>query len=366
MMNIKGIAILQGRVLPILLAIFLFACSGKEKPILEKEAREFAKQLQQSIEKKDGQFMDDAVDRDEIISRAGLKSNSGAREFGAGIRKAANMGSKIVEALSKEGSYEMVKIYEKDSKQHMIFRLYSDGSINYHDMELKRKKGDIKIADIFVYTSGENLSVTIKGIYDQFAGIIDKSNKTDSWISSLPDIRKKINAGEYQEAYDIYMNIPEEGRKAKAFRIVKVEICSGLDDEKHQQAIDELLAAFPDEANMQLILMDAYFMRKEYDKVMGAINAVDKMINKDPFLDYYRYLCYNVMENPVKAKEHLLLVTANYPAFADAQLELAATYLEENNPDSAKMVIKNFRQRKSFPQSRMDDLLNAYPDFSME
>ena len=46
---------------------------------------------------------------------------------------------------------------------------------------------------------------------------------------------------------------------------------------------------------MQLILMDAYFMRKEYDKVMGAINAVDKMINKDPFLDYYRYLCYNVM-----------------------------------------------------------------------
>lgn len=126
--------------------------------------------------------------------QAGLKSNSGAREFGAGIRKAANMGSKIVEAISKEGSYELVRIYEKDSKQHMIFpRLYSDGSINYHDMELKRKKGDIKIADIFVYTSGENLSVTIKGIYDQFAGIIDKSNKTDSGsvpclISAQPSV----------------------------------------------------------------------------------------------------------------------------------------------------------------------------------
>ncbi|MBK6828332.1 MAG: hypothetical protein IPG86_16395 [Chitinophagaceae bacterium] len=217
-----------------------------------------------------------------------------------------------------------------------------------------------------MYTSGENLSTTIKGIYDQFEGIIDKSNKTDAWISSLPDIRKKINAGEYQEAYDLFMKIPEEGRKSKAFRIVKVEICTGLDDEKHQQAIDELLAAFPNEANMQLILMDAFFMRKEYDKVMGAINAVDKMINKDPFLDYYRYLCFNVMENPVKAKEHLLLVTANYPAFADAQLELAATYLEENNSDSARIVVKNFRQRKSFPQTRMDELLDAYPDFTME
>ena len=30
-------------------------------------------------------------------------------------------------------------------------------------------------------------------------------------------------------------------------------------------------------------------MRKEYDKVLGAINAVDKMINKDPFLDYYHF-----------------------------------------------------------------------------
>jgi tetratricopeptide (TPR) repeat protein len=362
----KTTAILSLRILPFLFAFFLIACGGKEKPILEKEAREFAKKLEQSIEKKDGQFMDDAVDRDEIIKRAGLKSSSSAREFGAGIRKAANMGTKIVEALKEEGSYELVKVYEKESKQHMIFRLYSDGSINYHDMELKRKKGDIKIADIFVYTSGENLSTTIKGIYDQFEGIIDKSNKTDAWISSLPDIRKKINAGEYQKAYDLFMKIPEEGRKSKAFRIVKVEICTGLDDEKHQQAIDELLAAFPNEANMQLILMDAFFMRKEYDKVMGAINAVDKMINKDPFLDYYRYLCYNVMENPVKAKEHLLLVTANYPAFADAQLELAATYLEENNSDSARIVVKNFRQRKSFPQTRMDELLDAYPDFTME
>ena len=365
-MNIKSTAALYKRMLPFLFAFFLIACGGKEKPILEKEAREFAKKLEQSIEKKDGQFMDDAVDRDEIIKRAGLKSSSSAREFGAGIRKAANMGTKIVEALKEEGSYELVKVYEKESKQHMIFRLYSDGSINYHDMELKRKKGDIKIADIFVYTSGENLSTTIKGIYDQFEGIIDKSNKTDAWISSLPDIRKKINAGEYQEAYDLFMKIPEEGRKSKAFRIVKVEICTGLDDEKHQQAIDELLAAFPNEANMQLILMDAFFMRKEYDKVMGAINAVDKMINKDPFLDYYRYLCFNVMENPVKAKEHLLLVTANYPAFADAQLELAATYLEENNSDSARIVVKNFRQRKSFPQTRMDELLDAYPDFTME
>ncbi|HRG81999.1 MAG TPA: hypothetical protein PLO99_05745 [Chitinophagaceae bacterium] len=355
-----------GRILPFLFGFFLFACGGKEKPILEKEAREFAKKLEQSIEKKDGQFMDDVVDRDEIIKRAGLKSSSSAREFGAGIRSAANMGTKIVDALRKEGSYELVKIYEKDGKQHMIFRLYSDGSINYHDMELKRKKGEINIADIFVYTSGENLSATIKGIYEQFEGIIDKTSTTEGWVSSLPDIRKKLNAGEYQEAYDLFMKIPEEGRKAKAFRIVKVEICTGLDDEKHQQAIDELLAAFPNEANMQLILIDAYFMRKEYDKVLGAINAVDKMINKDPFLDYYRYLCYNVMENPVKAKEHLLLVTTNYPAFADAQLELAATYLEENNTDSARMVVKSYRQRKSFPQTRMDELLNAYPDFTTE
>lgn len=345
--------------------LLLSACdNGSQKPITTDEAKKFAQEIELSIEKRDPDLMNKLVDRDEVVKRAGLKGSKNERDFGEGVKKSANMGSKVVESISKTGTYELVKIYEKEGKQHAIFRLYDDGSINYHDMELHRKKGEIRIADIFIYTTGETLSATIKALYEQFAGLIDKAGPEEEWLRSMPKIRQYITQEKYQEAYDIFMSIPETGRKGKAFMIVKVEICSGLSDEMHQQAIDELIAAFPNEPNMQLILFDAYFMRKEYDKLLGAINNVDKLINKDPFLDYYRYLCYTVMEKPEQAKQHLLKVCQQYPRFPDAQLELVATYLEEKNYDSARLVVKDFRLRKSFPQERLTELVNVYPDFT--
>lgn len=345
--------------------LLLPACKQEEKPITAEEVKLFAQKLESTVERRDPVFFNEAIDRHELTRRAGLTDSKKAKEFGAGMRQASNMGTKIINSLSKEATYELVKQYEKDGKYHIIFRLYDDGSINYHDMELIRKKSDLMIADIFIYTTGEPMSTTIREIYNQFAGIMDQAG-SNKWINSMPKIREKINEEEYEEAYELFMQIPEEGRKGKAFRIVFVEICSGLDEEKHQKAIDDLLAAYPDEANMQLILIDAYFIRKEYDKVLDAINAVDRMIDKDPFLDYYRYLCHNIMKNDTKAKEHLLLVARNYPKFPDAQLELAATYIEEEKHDSARMIVRDYKLRKSFPQERLDDLLAAYPDFRIE
>ena len=341
------------------------ACRHTPKPITAEEVRQFSRELESSVEKRDPAFFNEAIDRDEMARRAGVGDSKKAKDFTRGMRNAANMGTKIIQSISKNATYELVKQYEKDGTHHIIFRLYDDGSINYHDLELIRKKDQLKIADIFVYTTGEPMSATLKNLFDQMEGVADAPG-SDQWIRSMPRIREKINDQDYEGAYELFMKTPEQVRHSKAFRIVLIEICSGLDDEKHQQAIEDLLAAYPNEPNMQLILFDAYFLRKEYPKVLSAIDAVDKMINKDPFLDYYRYLCYTVMGEDAVAKEHLLRVARQYPRFPDAQIELAATYILEEKMDSARLIVRNYKQRKSFPQEKLDDLLAAYPAFTPE
>lgn len=348
----------------VFILVACISCSSPEKPVTADEARSFGKKLEQSIEKRDPVFFNEAMDRTELTKRAGLSGSREEKEFAAGVRNAINMGTKIVEGISKEATYQLVKQYEKDGKHHLIFRLYDDGSINYHDLELIGRKSGPKVADMMVYTTGENLSVTINGLYKQFSGVIDKSTGKEDWLESMPRIRQEMKKGNYDKAYDLFLTIPEEGRKSKAFRMLKIEICSGLGDEEQQEAIDELISAFPNEPNMQLILLDFYFLKKEYGKVLDAINAVDRMIDKDPFLDYYRYLCYNVMEDEARAKEHLLKVCRNFPKFPDARLELVATYLGENNEDSARLQVKDYRLIKTFPQTRMDNLLANFPWFS--
>ena len=346
----------------VLCACFL-SCGSPEKPVTAEEARAFGKKLEQSIEKRDPAFFNEAMDRSELTRRAGLSGSRQEKEFAAGVRNAIHMGTKIVDGISKEATYQLVKQYEKEGKHHLIFRLFDDGSINYHDLELIRRKNDVKVADMMVYTTGENLSATISGLYKQFSGVIDASTGKEDWLQSMPRIREEMKKGHHDKAYDLFLRIPEEGRKSKAFRMLKIEICSGLGDEEQQKAINEMISAFPNEPNMQLILLDYYFLKKEYSKVLDAINAVDRMIDKDPFLDYYRYLCYNIMEDEAKAKEHLLRVCRNYPKFPDARLELVATYLNEDKPDSARIQVKEYRLIKTFPQSRLDNLLGAYPGF---
>ncbi|MFN8290454.1 MAG: tetratricopeptide repeat protein [Chitinophagaceae bacterium] len=344
----------------------LGSCSTPEKPVTTEEAREFAHQLELSIGKRDPSFMNDAIDIDEVIKRAGINNSNNGRAFGSGLKQSASMGNRITEGITEEGTYQLVKPYEKEGKQHLIFRLYDDGGINYHDIELKKKKGVVKIADVYIYATGEALSATIKNLYEQLSGMEDKLTKDKNWVSSLTEIREKLNKGKNKEAYDLFMEIPAEARTSKIFRIIKVQICTGMSDELHQQSVEELLAAFPNEPDMQLMLIDAYFMRKEYDKALGAVNAIDKMINKDPFLDYYRYLCYNVMQQPEKAREHLIKVTKAYKDFPDARLELIVTYLDEKKYDSARIAVSEFRAKKTFPQEKLEKILSVYPDFSSE
>jgi hypothetical protein len=345
---------------------FAPSCKEKERPVTSEEAKEFARQLEIAASKKDASFFDEAVDKKELINRTGISNDRDAREFGSGVQEGMRMGTQITNALKDNGHYQLVKQYEKNKSQHLIFRLYADGSINYHDLELKHTKGEVKVADIFIYLSGENLSETIKGLYLQFSDLIKSTEKqfTTSWYQKLPLIRQKIDAGNYQEAFEIYNMLPEEAKKTKPFQLLNLQICSGLNDNSlYQKAIDAYMALYANEPNMHLLLIDVFIVNKQYDKALNSINQVDKMINKDPFLDYYRYFIYNIREEKSTAKRHLLQVVKNFPDFPEAQLELIATYLEERDYTAAKPLVNNYQRRKSYEQTTLSNLLLAYPEF---
>jgi hypothetical protein len=121
----------------LLFALVLFSCNTPVKPVTAEEAKDFGRQLQSSVEKRDGDFFDHAIDKKAFLKKAGLADDD-ARAFGSGFTEKLNIGTQLVRSLSKKGTYQLVKQYEKDQKQHLLFRLYDNGSLNYHDIELTR------------------------------------------------------------------------------------------------------------------------------------------------------------------------------------------------------------------------------------
>lgn len=348
----------------LLLSSLLISCKAKEdKPVTADEAKEFAKKLQSSIEKRDADFLDNAMDKKAFMKKAGLGSGSDARSFGSGIEQSMKMGTTITNSISKKATYQLVKQYEKDKVQHIIFRMYDDGALNYHDIELKKSGDEVKVMDIFVYTTGELLSETVKGLFDQMKAMMDKNktqNSKEEWLTQLPKMRQLMNEGKSEEALAIYDQLPAEVQKMRAVQIVHVLICSGLSDyEKYNGSIEEYKKFYPNEPNMQLLLLDGYIINKEYDKALEGVNEIDKMINKDPLLDYYRYLCYNLKQDTANARTSLERLMKNEPNFEDGMLEIIALYLEEKNKPAADEWIEKFKATSSYDQSKLEMLLQS-------
>ena len=86
--------------------------------------------------------------------------------FSDGFRKGFDYGNIMVKEIGKDGSYDFFKSYVDEHQQyHLVFRLFSEAGLNYHDYKLKETGNSIKIVDVYVYVTGEDFSKTIGTIY---------------------------------------------------------------------------------------------------------------------------------------------------------------------------------------------------------
>jgi antitoxin component HigA of HigAB toxin-antitoxin module len=348
------------------ITIFTLSCKNKKEKEQEQvtttEAKDFARQLQISIEKKDATFFDNAIDKETFLQKIGLnKAGKDAEGFKRGLSDKMKIGSQLISTMTKGSNYQLVKQYEKDKIQHLIFRLYDQGSLNYHDLELGKHDKEVKIDDLYVYTTGELLSETLNTLYNQMKSFMvsGQVNKDDNWLAKVPQIRQKMNAGDYTGALRDFESLPEEIQKLKSLSLMHIMITSGLnDDAAYSAAINEYQKLFPNEPNMHLILIDGYIINKEYDKALESVNKLDERINKDPFLDFYRYLISNLKEDKINAKKYIISLVNNIPDFEDGMIELILTYKEDGETEKADSLIKSYKLHNTFDQSKLNSVLD--------
>jgi hypothetical protein len=347
--------------LSFLLATLLISCKQEAKPVTPEEAQEFARKLESSVDRRDPDFFNEAIDKKYFLKKAGLGSDADSRRFGSGVVKGLKIGNTIIESMSKKGNYDLVRQYQKNGVQHLILRLYDDGSLNYHDIELKRTGKEVKVADIFIYYSGEFFSETIKGLWEQLKATEDDDDGKLklSWAKHLVEMKNLTNQGKPEEALAVYDKLPREAQRMRAIQIMHVMIVSALEDpERSIAAIKEYKSLYPNEPNMHLLLLDGYFKNKEYDKALEGVNELDKMINKDPFLDYFRYLIYNTMEDHTNARASLVQLMKNMPDFEEGTLELIAMYIKEDQATEADRWIEKYRMTSAYDQQALNNYLD--------
>ncbi len=346
----------------IAIAIFSFGCKTKtvSYTVNDEEAKKFANQIENGIKAGKASALDNAISRAAFIPKLDIPRNfkMGNEE----IFKKMTLGQKIVDGLGENGSYELVKLFEKNKKKYLIFRVYSEEGINYQEMELCKEDGEVKIADMFVYLSGENLSETIKNLLKTIAKAEDFNENEKEYLyvfqKQMPKIKRLIKEENYIEAEKVFIELPENLKSNKTFALYNVIIAQGLDDEKYNKALNKYKMLSDNIATLDLLLIDGFLNRGEYDKALDCLDRIDKHIDKDPFLDFFRYGISNLKKDKKSAFLYIEKAALALPDYQQLQLQLIATYQEANEKDKLKKAIETYKANKTFNQDKLEMILN--------
>jgi tetratricopeptide (TPR) repeat protein len=258
----------------------------------------------------------------------------------------------------------MVKQYSKDGVRHVVFRVFTGENLNYHDFELVKRGGTIKAADLYVYALGQHFSATML----ETIGIIDEmpsssASEAKEFANNVKTMMGHVRSGEVEKAAKIYDNMPDGLKKQRIIQMVNLQICMGLSDEKYMDAIREFQELFPDSPNMYLLLIDEYFFKEDYKNALVNVNQLDSIINRDPFLDYYRSIIYEKLEDQENRQKSLEQLHQSMPDFVDGNINLINFYLETEDDEKAVTLTEELIRTKKIKESDLESLFLLYPDY---
>ncbi|HLA57843.1 MAG TPA: hypothetical protein VK622_03740, partial [Puia sp.] len=254
------------KLLPYLVLIFFCACKEKPEKLNKEEAIDFAKQIERTMKKGDGSLLDKGFDTEEFIDRMNLPDNEEGKGFAKGTAKSLNFGTRIAGEMTDHVNFEFIKHYVKEDKQHVVFRLYDEeeGTLNYQDYELLKKHGKCLIADVYIYLTGETFAETMGNIFKTlYEGSGNDAVGADKDMEKVGTVKTLMQSGKVEEAKKTYDLLPAYIKKSKVVKLMYVTLCAALSTEQYESALNEYKEAFPNEPNVNLLMIDGYYAQGE-------------------------------------------------------------------------------------------------------
>ncbi|HEY0095274.1 MAG TPA: hypothetical protein VGB96_13160, partial [Archangium sp.] len=214
----------------------------------------YTTELEQGINSGDASILDTRVDLERLIERA-TRDTSVSKTFHDGFttgmrRSGMKLGQQLVASRDEDSSFHLLRLRMDGGAPHALFRVVStQGGVNYLDMELaKNAEGQVVIADIYPYITGELFSETLRRIYLQAtkeAGydLVDKlMGKEQDFLKNAPkmqEMQKLAQERKFAEVVKTFDALPESLRQNKPFLLLRLTAASQLEESDYQKAIQD-------------------------------------------------------------------------------------------------------------------------------
>ena len=347
------------------LFIMLAVCSChnqvKEDPVNKQEALKIARQIELAAVRKRASTINQLIDLPAFCRRmeehSAMKVTAAMKtEIQKGLNEQKILGSDIIESLGKMGSYSLLKRYEKNGKQHLLFRLHNGAAgFNYHDYELVKINNQVKFADFYVYSIGRSFSSIIG---DKLNG--KEENILKQEVSrDLNFARQLASEQNYSGALNVLNGMPDNVKNCGSIVNMRLEFSGKVDSSTYRRTLGEVKDLPKGQPDLSLMLIDLYVENHDYPNTMMAIDDLDRSVGTDPLLDYLRAVVSRLSGDSAHYYYYTSRVYAYKPSMENGAAEMIYMCLLRKDYVQAEKVIAAYHKNPAFDHATLDKWLIA-------
>jgi tetratricopeptide (TPR) repeat protein len=263
------------------------------------------RKMEESVAKGDGGLVDRVLDADAVLDRA-LKDTPGDAKTKTGFREGVKEELKIGSATSKvvkgqKGTYTFLRLRPEGASRRALFRMVLGDNFNYHDFRLEAGPGGaLRATDLHILLSSEWLSDTFRRAYVGMVAaepgllgrLSGKENESVESIVKIGRIGTLSREGKPAEALKLYASLPPEARKEKMALILRYQAAAQISPQELAATVADFEKAHPGDPALPVLSIGVHAGARRWDDALKALDAVDRSLGGDPYLNVQRSLVH--------------------------------------------------------------------------
>ena len=265
----------------------------------EKACLEVVKKIETAVQAADNEAYDAELNLRSMLENV-LKNveaeESFKKEFIDGAT-GTSLGAQLCQQMQNGAKFRFLRLHTVSGRTCALFRLINAaGGVNYHDYVLEKDGDAARATDLFVYMMGEAISRTFKREFLKAVAVQTKgAGNLKGWEKDYAEAQPKIKemqeaiaANKPKKAMKAYRELPQTVQDDKLIMVQRVAAALKAGDDEYTAALADWEKLFPGDPSMDLMQIDAFAMKGDYQKAAEAAERLGKTIGGDPFLDAMR------------------------------------------------------------------------------
>ncbi len=250
--------------------------------------------------------------------------------------KITSFPNELISSLKNGDFYNFVSYHfdPVDKTYHLIFRYYSEKyGLDYHDYRVLSNGENLIVDDVFIYSSSQKLSETLKLYYlsevpkNYISSITTKDEY--KYILMLKNFVDAKNNNEAEKAYKhISLLNKSLDNKDRFTAMLKLELSRSISDEAYFESMEDILSSFTIDPSTNLSAIRYHYLNKDYEAVFKSINSIQNQTN-DTFLDFEKGNLSFAAKNYESAAVFYKNMIENYPNFHLPKFSLLVIYEQD-------------------------------------